>query len=222
MSSKTITTSPPPAPAGAHAARNRWPTYAAIGVILAGAAVWLIAASRGESQPRLNDNAVVLTQFIDSKAFEQIPFEQQRQYYKVMDDRDQELDQAFAAKKLTESEYRAGLEAAWLGKHLNRVEKYFALAPGSPRMNYVAKLLEKKEKKKTKVKPNAADEQINVDETAAELKVEKWPAAVRTQWTAFHDAYHAQRKALEKSREPQVPQATTKLGGERGSGTSGS
>jgi hypothetical protein len=206
MNPKPTTTTPAPAPSTSVASSpSRWPTYAAIGVVLLGAAIWLIAASRGEDVPRLNDNAVVLTKFIDSKRFQQLPFEQQRQYYKVMDDRDQELDQAFTAKKLTESEYRAGLEAAWLGKHINRVEKYFALAPGSSRMNYIAKLLEKKEKKKSKsAKSTAAApgaDEINADETAAEIKVERWPAAVRTQWTTFHDAYRAARKAQEKARD---------------------
>ena len=47
-----------------------------------------------------------------------------------MDDRDEELDEAFTPKRLSESEYRTGLEAAWLGKHINRVEKYFSLPPG--------------------------------------------------------------------------------------------
>src|SRR5206468_11623467 len=100
------------------------------------------------------------------------------------DDRDVELDQAYAAKRLNESEYRAGLEAAWLGKHINRVEKYFALPPGQARGTYIAKLLEKKERKKTKTKNNP--DGINADETAAELRAEKCPAAVRTQWNPFH------------------------------------
>jgi hypothetical protein len=166
--------------------------------------------TRGDQVPRLNDNALVLTKFIASKRFEQLPFDQQRQFYKVLDDRDAELDHAYESHQLTESEYRAGLEAAWLGKHLNRVEKYFALAPGAPRTTYVHKLLDKKERKKTKPKNNP--DNISADETAAELKVENWPAATRTQWQAFHDAYHAQRKAIEKERAQTRPATRTARG----------
>lgn len=173
----------------------------AVAVIVAFVALFF--AFRGMDAPRLNDNAVLLSKYVSSKWFEQLPFEEQRQYYKVLDDRDEELDQAFSSGKLTESEYRAGIEAAWLGKHVNRVEKYFSLSPGVPRTNYLNKLLEKKERKKAKSKgaPNSADE-INADETAAEMKVEKWPPAMRKQWEDFHEAYRAQRKAIEKAQKP--------------------
>ncbi len=182
------------------ASHRRWLIIGAITFVALALAIWATASFMGQDAPRLNDNAIALTKFIDSKSFEKLPFEQQRQYYKVLDDRDQELDQAYAAKKLTESEYRAGLEAAWLGKHINRVEKYFSLPPGQGRTNYILKLLDKKERKKAKSKGTPDD--INADETAAEMRVEQWPPAVRKQWEQFHDAYSAQRKALENTRQP--------------------
>ena len=196
--------------------RRRTVIIAAIaGVIILAAGIWLIAAAlRDDAPPRLNENAVVLTKFVESKNFEKLPFEQQRQFYKVLDDRDGagELDQAYAGGKLTESEYRAGLEAAWLGKHINRVEKYYSLAPGIARTNYLTKLVDKKERKTAKPKPagagaGAAGEKINVDETAAEMKVEKWPASVRAQWDNFHEAYRNQRKAIEKANAATNPAA---------------
>jgi len=155
----------------------------------------------GGGIPRLNENAVVLGKFVGSARFEQLPFEQQRQFYKVLDDRDQELDQAFRDRRLTESDYRAGLEAAWLGKHLNRVEKYFALPPGQGRTDYIDKLLAKRDRKKAKPQDST---DIDADENAAELKVEKWPSATRTQWDVFHTAYRKQRKAHEDAQKPQT------------------
>ena len=117
-----------------------------------------------------------------------------RQFYKVLDDREDEVDQLFEQKRLTESEYRAALEAGWLGKHINRVEKYFALPPGKARDDYIDKLLDKKEQKKKNAK--SADN-IKVDETAAELKVESWPPAIREQWKVFHTNYSREKKARE-------------------------
>ena len=204
MTSSASTTSPvahatPVAPNASGRSRRRIVIAVACVIALA-ACVGVIAAMSGMSVPRLNENAVVLTKFIGSKKFEQLSFEEQRQFYKVLDDRDAELDDAFATQRLTESEYRVGLEAAWLGKHINRVEKYFALPPGQARTSYIAKLVDKKERKKAK--PSAGKkpaDHIEADETAAELKVEKWPQPIRTQWTNFHDAYRAQKKAMEKA-----------------------
>ena len=207
MNSLHATTSPPATVAAAAAPpvaspRSRRRIVIAVACVIAlVACIGVIAAVSGGSVPRLNENAVVLTKFIASKKFEQLSFEEQRQFYKVLDDRDAELDDAFASQRLSESEYRVGLEAAWLGKHINRVEKYFALPPGQARTSYVAKLVDKKERKKAKPSANkkSAADHIEADETAAEMKVEKWPQPIRTQWTAFHDAYRAQKKATEKA-----------------------
>jgi hypothetical protein len=195
----------PPSPPDPSGRRNRLITIAAsVIILLGGLGMFAVIAGGGSGDaPRLNDNAVALTKYIGSKTFEELPFDQQRQYYKVLDDRDDELDQAYASKRLSESEYRVGLEAAWLGKHINRTEKYFSLPPGQARVNYVAKLLDKKELKRQRQKANPNPGDIDADETAAELKVEKWPAAVRSQWTLFHDAYRAQKKLSEKPRQPQ-------------------
>ena len=190
-------------------ARRRIWLWIAVGVVIVGGAIWAIVALLHTDMPRLNDNAVVLTKFICTGKFDKLPYDEQRQYYKVLDDRDAELDQAYHDKRLTESEYRTGLEAAWLGKHINRVEKYFALPPGQGRATYLNKLVDKKERKKAK--PNDPND-IDPDETAAELKVEKWPASVRSQWELFHKAYHEQKVAREKAMQPQTKPASTSKG----------
>src|SRR5687768_1269924 len=191
-----------PQPAASGTRRRMWLIGGIGGAV---ALIALVAAAVlvfNDDVPRLNENAVVLAKFVHAGRFHELPFEQQRQFYKVLDDRDDELDQAFADRRLTESEYRSGLEAAWLGKHLNRVEKYFALPPGQGRVNYITKLLDKKERKK----PEAAGD-IDADETVAEMRVEKWPPAVRSQWELFHDAYRKERKAREAARRPQTKPA---------------
>jgi hypothetical protein len=204
MTHASAKASPPPVAANK---RQRLIFIAIACCVALAAGVWLIGAAMRDDTPRLNESAVVLTKFIESKQFDRMPFEQQRQFYKVLDDRDAELDQAFAASKITESEYRAGLEAAWLGKHINRVEKYYSLAPGVARTNYLTKLVDKKERKTTK--PKAGPDKINADETAAEMKVEKWPSALRAQWESFHEAYRTQRKAIEKASAATKPTATS-------------
>jgi len=178
--------------------KKNWAMWiGAASLVVVVAVIWLIVVMMRDDMPRLNESAVVLTKFIVTKRFEQLPFEQQRQFYKVLDDRDAELDQDYASNKLNESEYRAGLEAAWLGKQINRTEKYYALAPGAARTTYVSRLVDKKEKKKSKEKKDPS--KIEVDEVAAELKVEKWPPSIRAQWESYHEDYRKQKKATEKA-----------------------
>jgi hypothetical protein len=182
---------------------RKWIFAGVVAVLIAGSVAAVAMLGKDEA-PRLNDNTVALSKFVYSQSFDTLPFDQQRQYYKVMDDRDEQdqIKDAYEAKQINESEYRAALEAAWLGKHINRTEKYFALPAGQQRTAYINQLLDKKDKKDAKKKPGSAggggtsdQEDIDADETAAELKVEKWPANVRTQWNQFHEAYRAQRKA---------------------------
>lgn len=159
-----------------------------------------MASSTGSAEPRLNERTEVLAKFVSSRAFDRLPYEKQRQYYKVLDDRDKQIDQAFNNGQLSESQYRTALEAAWLGKHINRVEKYMSLPPGNARAQYINQLLDKKAKKDSRQSnQDDSNNRISVDETAAELRVESWPAEVRAQWKLFHDAYRQEKKLRERA-----------------------
>lgn len=166
----------------------------AAAVLLLVLALWLFTS--GSSEPRLNENSVVLAKFVNTKNFDALPFDKQRQFYKVLENREKDLEQAFRDKRLSEPEYRTALDAAWLGKHINRTEKYFALPPGQARTDYINKLIDKKLRKNAK--PQDPSE-IDPDETAASQKVDGWPAAVKQQWQQFHTIYRAEKKAKEQS-----------------------
>jgi hypothetical protein len=164
-----------------------------IAVIVVGLIVWMVIGAVSSGEPRLNESTDVLTRFVTSQTFDGLPFEKQRQYYKVFDDRDKQIDQSFHEHHLTEAQYRAALEAAWLGKHINRIEKYFSLPPGQQRADYIAGLLAKKNKK-----PGHNDkDKIEADESTAEMRVDRWPQPVRDQWNQFHAAYKKEKKARE-------------------------
>jgi hypothetical protein len=183
--------------------QRRW-WIAAIAVAVAiGVAVWLIIASTGAAEPRLNEPTHVLAKFVSTRTFDKMPYEKQRLYYKMLDDRGtKEIDHAFKSGQISQSEYRTALDSAWLGKHINRTEKYVAMSGGA-RAAYINDLLDKKFKKEAEKKPSASaggddeDDEIDADETAAELKVESWPAEVRQHWKLFHDTYRRERKARE-------------------------
>lgn len=196
MSQQLVSHSTAPKGAPKPATKSRAP-WIAVGVIVAIAiivAICIVSLS-GSGEPRLSESTDVLIRFLTSKKFEELPFEKQRQFYKVFDDRDKQIDQAFKARQMTEAQYRAALEAAWLGKHLNRVEKYFGLPPGQARTAYIDGLLAKKNKKSGK----NDHENVEADESVAESKVDQWPAPIRDQWTQFHTAYKKEKKSRESA-----------------------
>jgi hypothetical protein len=146
---KTIaaTTSRPPADA-TDATTQRSPAGLWIaagvgaGVIVLGLIGWLVVRTGPPVEPRLNEPTPVLAKFVASTAFERMPYEKQRLYYQILDDRGNEIAQAYRDKHLSEAEYRSALDAAWLGKHINRVEKYMAKSPMA-RSQYIDELLKK-------------------------------------------------------------------------------
>src|SRR5689334_801223 len=119
----TATVSPKPAAKKSAASPLPWIIGGAAGVIVLALIIWLIASVFGNSEPRLNENTVVLAKYTQSPAFDKLEYDKQRQYYKVIDDRSAELDQSFKDHRLTEAEYRGALQAAWLGKHIKHLEK---------------------------------------------------------------------------------------------------
>lgn len=176
--------------------RAVWIVGVAMAAVAVGVITWIAFSAAGSGEPRLNESTEVLARFVTSPTFDALPYEKQRQYYKVFDDRDKQVDQAFHDRRLTEPQYRAALEAAWLGKHINRVEKYFSLPPGQPRTDYIAGLLAKKNKK-----PGHDDhDNIEADESSAELRVDRWPQPLRDQWNQFHTVYKKEKKEA-KARE---------------------
>jgi len=167
--------------------------------------IWAIVARMEPDIPRLNEKTAVLAKFVNTKQFDSLPFEQQRQYMKVLDQREQDLSNVFEQHQITESEFRNALEQGWLGKHLARAENFRSLAPGAPRNDFLKKLLDKKTEKiqkpdKARKHPHVAIASgIKVDEAAAEVRTESWPPDVRAQWMIFHNAYHDAKKAREQA-----------------------
>src|SRR3954452_9746726 len=56
--------------------------------------IFAMKSSSATIEPRLNDSTPVLAKFVMTKEFETMPFEKRRLYYKVLDDRGKEIDDA--------------------------------------------------------------------------------------------------------------------------------
>jgi len=196
---------------------------ALIALLVAGLLAWKPWQS---GPPRLNEAPAKIASFATSGDFSKLPFDRQVVYLKQMDAKEDALVEAYRAGRMNEEEYRKSLEAAYLGRQLGRMKKYFERTPGAERDAYLDKLLVKKESEKRGEPPPpklAADgklKQPKVDaKDAADLKdlkrddseestvVKSWPADVQKQWQEFHSALRA-RKRL--PREQELKQLKTK------------
>jgi hypothetical protein len=170
-----------------------WIAIAVAVLLIAG--VWFIAR---DSTPRLNGPTVEIAKFVGTSGFKSLPFEQQRQYLQIVDDREDEIRSLYNENKLKESELRTALQWGWLGKQLGRVQKYFSLPPGQQRVDYIEKLVDKKEKPKKPGSNSTPADKIKRDESTEDQLVASLPPDVRSQWEIMNKAYREARAAREK------------------------
>src|SRR5205085_5961855 len=124
-----------------------------------------------------------------------------------------ELDNAFKEGRINETDYRGALQLAWFGKHLTRVDKYFAQS-GPQRQLYLDELIIKKLKeeadlKSGKIKPKDAEE-IRGNPSAVEEKarIDKWPADAKDRWYQYQKEYKARKKLIESKMKPAATKPT--------------
>jgi hypothetical protein len=165
--------------------------------------------------PRLNEGPSKIASFTTSNEFSKLPFDRQVVYLKQMDAKEDALVEAYRAGRMGEEEYRKALEAAYLGRQLGRMKKYFDRTPGAERDAYLDKLLARKEAEKRgdtpqpKLKADGTLKQPKVDAKDAEdlkdLKrddseesavIKSWPADVQKQWQEFHSALRARKRLM--------------------------
>jgi hypothetical protein len=192
-----------------------WAVVVGVLVISIGAYIaW--KAFRTPEPPRMKDAPTDIAAFFDSQAYHDLPFDRQVAYLKQMEAKEDELVESYRSGALSDAGYRKALEAAYLGRHLTRMKKYFEHPAGTAREAYLDKLLDKKEAEKagtptvkkdgTKkpAKPNARDAKdvkaITRDESIEAKIIEKWPAETQKQWKMYHAAFDA-RKKLRKEQE---------------------
>jgi hypothetical protein len=182
----------------------------ALVVALLGVFAW--SKMRPVDAPRLNSEPHVIGSFTATSAFERLPFEKKWQYYELMDDKEPALKAAYAAGKMNDDEYRKALQAAYYGKHLARMKKYFEKPFGRERTAYLDKLVQKKyeddKDKKGNAKPAKSDshspltaEEIKRDDTDQEGDISAWPADVRTKWEEYKKEYKARKDLFKQARE---------------------
>ena len=164
----------------------------------------------------MNEPPAQVVGFFGTADFDRLPFDRQVAYLKQVEAKEDELVAAYRAGTIRDADYRRALQAAYLGRHLARMNKYFEQPAGRARDAYLDKLLDKKDAEKKGVaivkkdgtkkapKPDARDaadvKDIKRDDSDEAATVAKWPPAVQEQWKQYHAAAEA-RKQLRKRQE---------------------
>ena len=195
---------PPASPAAARPAwwqnrQNQVIAGSALGLVLLVALfVW---RPWSPDAPRLNSDPGVIAKFAASSAMRRIPFEQQRQYMDVLDEKDKAVEKAYDEGRLTDQEYRRALQLAWYGDHLKKMDKFFAKPP-TLRLAYLDSQVDKKirKKKKNKGGPKPDDssaltsEEIDRDDSTEAEDIKSWPGDVQQRWNEYRSAYASRKQ----------------------------
>lgn len=198
--------------------------YIAAGIALV-IGIYFIWKKTRPQMPRMDDPTPKIVHYTMTSDFEKLPFDMQAQFMKLLETRNEkdkgdkdhppdpnkgrELDKAFEARQISETEYRAALQLAWFGKHLNRIDRYFSNA-GPQRVAYLDHLILSKiaEDEQEKIHPKPPKENdINGNPSALEEKarIDKWPTEAKDRWDQFERDYSARKKKVEEARAKTRP-----------------
>lgn len=167
-------------------------------LLLVGLFVWKPWAPH---PPRLNEPIPAIAKFAASSGLGRLPFEQQRQYMELLDEKDEGVEEAYEQGALSDQEYRRSLQLAWYGEHLKKMDNFYSKPP-TLRLLYLDKQIDKKIRKKLKKKadpgsdaksPLRADE-IDRDDSTEDEDIKRWPAEVRHRWSEYRAAMAARKQ----------------------------
>jgi hypothetical protein len=210
-------------------------------IALIAAAIILIAtcatayyfSRRTDNTPRLDAPVEQIARFVSDPEFAKLPFERQRRFMEVLDDREDELDDAYRAGKLGPRQYQRALEFGWFGKQLPRMEKYASLTTPQEQAVYVNERLDKKDGKDRKKKKGggggnddgpksvvnaSADEDASPGGNPTDVKRDEqsekdiprtWPPEWREKWKTYRTALKERRDQREEERDQAQQDAQT-------------
>jgi hypothetical protein len=147
--------------------------------------------------PAPKDAPVAVSKFVASGGFQKLEETDQRAYMDAMRKDKKEVAKAYAGGQISASEYEKALLAAWIGRSMTHMEEYAKLKPGTPREQFLNRLVKKGEEKRkatTKPSPSTIYDQDPYDLDEVKKMVAGWPPERREQWDALRDALRQARQ----------------------------
>jgi len=217
-------TAPPTAPAGSAGngpaapgakvpAEKKKPVVAIIAVValvVACVGGWFLWKSLHPGPPLPTAPTDKLVPYVISPKFNEAPWDKKELYLGAVEKREEEVEKLYKSGKLTQPEMSMAREAAWLGKYVGRMDKYFSLPPGQQRVDYIKKVVDKIDDvdEPPKVKPAPEDKLPKRDKKWGKTITATFPPDVQQQWKEFQktineeqDRRKKEKKAAEKAAE---------------------
>jgi hypothetical protein len=190
-------------------------------VVLIGAIVTAVIVTRPPKEPPLNADSVDIIRFAGTEQFNDLPFERQYIFMKLIDDREKQLKDRYEEGQIEAPELRLTKELAWFGKQLDRMNKYHAKQNAQQKQAYIDELIrkaeakdaedEKSEKEKSATPRNDTKERksgdVPRDQLTEEIRPLTWPKDVQAKWNAYRTALRDRKEAL---KPPEAPVTGTK------------
>ncbi|HEV8604962.1 MAG TPA: hypothetical protein VGQ99_06330 [Tepidisphaeraceae bacterium] len=185
---------------------------AIVALVVAAVGGWFLWKTLHPGPPLATAPTDKLVPFVIGPKFNELPMEKKALYLGALETREDELEKLFRAGKLSEPEMGMAREAAWLGKYVGRMNKFFALPPGQQRLDYIKKVVDKiqdvDEPPKTKGAPE--DKLPKRDKKWGKQVVKAWPADVQAQWKEFEKAISDEEDRRKKEKKAAEKAGATK------------
>lgn len=141
--------------------------------------------------------------FVSSSKFAEVPWSKKLEYFGTSDQREEEYEKLYRAGKLSQPQMGMVREAAWLGKNLGRMVKYYSLPPGQQRTDNLHKVVDKiddvDEPPKTKGPPE--EKLPKRDKKWGKQMIATAPADVQAQWKDFQKAINDEQDRRKKEKK---------------------
>ena len=196
-----------PAGQGANApVQKKKPLVAIIAVAALVVAVvggWILWKTLHPGPPLPTAPTDKLVPYVISAKFNEATWDKKQLYLGAVEKREEEVEKMYKAGKLTEPEMGMAREAAWLGKYVGRMDKFFSLPPGKQRTDYIIKVVDKIDDvdEPLKVKPNPEDKLPKRDKKWGKTVIATFPPDVQQQWKEFQKAINEEQDRRKKEKK---------------------
>jgi len=159
-------------------------------VLIAAIAVGALLWKRSAPDPKAN--VVDIARYVARSDFSDLSEEQKRPYMNALRFKIEKVNEAHAAGKLNDTQFKAANQYAWMARQLDHMDTYFALAPGAQRDAFLDKIIDKKVAAgagKPKAEGMAKDEEFMSEWS------QSWSSSRQAQFAVYRDALSARYKA---------------------------
>jgi hypothetical protein len=184
---------------------------AVLALIVAGVGGWFLWKTFHPAPPLPTAPTEQLVAYVGSPKFIEATWDKKPQYLGALDTREEEIEKLYRSGKLSEPQTGMAREAAWLGKYLGRMEKFFSLPPGQQRLDYIEKVVDKIDDVDEPPKPKTGpeDKLPKRDKKWGKTVIASFPPDVQAQWKEFQKAINDEQDRRKKEKKAAQKAAAT-------------